>query len=64
MNILEFSRTISDDLQNYDLNGACKHLNTIQEQELCIVVSHLGPVLMDEYVEWRKARLAANKDTP
>ena len=24
MNILEFSRTISDDVGNYDLNGACK----------------------------------------
>ena len=24
MNILEFSRTISDDLLNYDINGACE----------------------------------------
>ena len=30
MNILEFSRTISDDLQNYDLNGACKYLRAVQ----------------------------------
>lgn len=25
-NILEFSRTISDDLRNYDVDGACKCL--------------------------------------
>ena len=24
-NILEFSRTISSDLSNYDIDGACKH---------------------------------------
>ena len=33
-------------------------------EDKCIVVFIcLGPVLMDEYVEWRKARLVANTDT-
>ncbi|XP_029570928.1 DCN1-like protein 5 isoform X1 [Salmo trutta] len=39
-NVLEFSRTVSTDLSNYDEDGA-------------------WPVLLDEFVEWQKARLAA-----
>jgi DCN1-like protein 4/5 len=28
-NILEFSRTIYNDLSNYDVDGACKHIDNI-----------------------------------
>ena len=28
----------------------------------CGFTFNLGPVLMDEYVEWRKAKLTASKD--
>ena len=30
---------------------------------MCDVLWFLGPVLMDEYVEWHKARFAINTDT-
>lgn len=66
MNILEFSRTITDDLQNYDLNGACGYFKGCSNKNVHVLwffIHILGPVLMDEYVEWRKARLSANTDT-
>lgn len=66
-NILEFSRTINHDLSNYDLDGACKctgemfMLSRIKTLwiilriwllYICVVL--LGPVMLDEFVEWLK----------
>lgn len=63
-NILEFSRTINHDLSNYDLDGACKYTKKkviLHMQVLCVLhivcmccVILLGPVMLDEFVEWLK----------
>lgn len=62
-NILEFSRTINNDLSNYDLDGACKYIRGILMLTLVSLTSYfinhaynlsLGPVMLDEFVEWLK----------
>lgn len=59
-NILEFSRTINTSLTNYDIDGACESLNlnifNTTNLPVCGVflffVFFLGPVMLDEFVEW------------
>lgn len=58
-NILEFSRSIQNDLHNYDIDGACMYKMFLQG-----IFIHLfllkGPVMLDEFVEWlRQQRLTA-----
>lgn len=54
-NILEFSRTISVDLANYDIDGACECLSAFVGRSGSFDDWKLlfsGPVLLDEFVEW------------
>lgn len=53
MSFLEFSKTIKEDLSNYDETSACKWL---QKLTICDTYTNLcaGPVLLDEYVEWKQ----------
>lgn len=64
-NILEFSRTITPDLSNYDVDGACKsflHIQKISDRSLNFLInpntfiSFAGPVLLDEFVEWLRQK--------
>lgn len=59
-NILEFSRTINNDLSNYDVDGACKYIQWHHSmvQIILRVTVVLGPVMLDEFVEWLKASRA------
>lgn len=54
-NILEFSRTINNDLSNYDVDGACKLHNSFDYFKKLIFFCFAGPVMLDEFVEWLKA---------
>lgn len=60
-NILEFSRTISNDLTNYDVDGACEYRQMPAVGRFAVsrilkpflpIPSTLGPVMLDEFVEW------------
>ena len=67
-NVLEFSRTVNADLSNYDEDGACEYtlapslsLPPSLSLSLVWVITRpcclpAGPVLLDEFVEWQKAR--------
>lgn len=66
-NVLEFSRTVNADLSNYDEDGACTFygfLSCVHVVFNCIYWMTLpslppaGPVMLDEFVEWHKARNA------
>lgn len=54
-NILEFSRTIYNDLSNYDVDGACMYFSADNNCILLKLMKFLGPVMLDEFVEWLKA---------
>jgi hypothetical protein len=63
MSILEFSTTIAHNFENYDSDSACESLPSrlplLRMPTLCrtfltllLAPLPLGPVLLDEYVEW------------
>lgn len=52
---LQFNAAIGLDLQGFDDDGACKYHKTFYG----LLTSHfyiLGPLMLDEYVDWRKSR--------
>lgn len=54
---LQFNHTVKADLSNWEDDGACKLLHFITVlKSFSPEYIFLGPLLLDEYVDWRKKK--------
>jgi hypothetical protein len=52
LSFYDFSTTVKEDFSSYDDTSACKRY-VIADWPI-VADNHLGPVLFDEYAEWRR----------